>query len=473
MSDSDLTEQEDFSKYPPPAAALNEDSWKILWTLAWPAVALNLLQTINSLLDNYFVQTLPKGALTALGGSTNVIFLFVSFSMMMGTASTALVSRFYGAKEHENCQIAARKSLTLGLLLGIGMVFLAVPGAFLAAKAFVPSDDHQAQAFMTQYLAVFAMSLPAVNIIQSLAGSLRGVGDTKSPMVISGAQILLHIILNWFLIFPGHDVFGIHVPGAGWGIAGAAAAMTIACWIAAIVYIIYARSTPLHMKKWFSMPDLEWSKRILNIALPSGMLSILRVTSLMAFTFILTHVARGSDAIAALRPGFSLESIAFMPAFGLSIAAATLVGQSLGMKDPERAERLAWTAGHHAAAVSLLASIFLFFFSHQIANLVVPDQPAVAEIAAQYLIYISVTEVFFGYAMVMVGAMQGAGDTLRPMYLTLICMWLIRVPLAAFCVFFLKTGPEGCWFALSATQLIQGLLSMWMFKKGAWKTVRV
>lgn len=455
--------------------SLSRPAWQIVWTLAWPAVALNSLQTINSLLDSYFVQTLPPGALTALGGSTNAIFLFISLSFMMGTAATAFVSRFHGAKDHEGCRTAARKSVSLALYLGLFLVLLALPAAYGASKLFVPADDKQAQSFMVQYLLIFALSLPAVNLIQCLAGCLRGVGDTVSPMILSGFQILLHILLNWILIFPGHQVGPVWLPGANWGLAGAAASLSISNWAAALAYLLWVRKTTLGISLRFPWPGWDWTKRILRVAVPSGLLSILRVTSLMAFTVILTQVPGGSSAIAAMRVGFSIESLAFMPAFGLSIAASALVGQSLGMKDPDRASRLGWTAGHHAAAVSTVAAALLFVFAHPVASLIVPDQPEVAAIAANYIMFICATETFFGYAMVMIGAMQGAGDTVRPMWLTLITMWFLRVPLAAVLAlpWGFNMGANGCWLAMAITQLAQGIAAMAMFHRGAWRTVRV
>jgi Na+-driven multidrug efflux pump len=215
------------------------------------------------------------------------------------------------------------------------------------------------------------------------------------------------------------------------------------------------------------------------------MMSIVRVTSLAAFTVVLKNTVDAVHAQGALRPGFSIESFAFIPAFGLSIAAAALVGQSLGMKDPDRAERLGWTAAHQAAIVSTIVSILLFIFADPLSRAVLPGDLKTAHYAAQFTRYVASTEVFFAYAMVLIGAMQGAGDTKRPLWLSLIALWGMRVPFAAFLalpvvsLFGLASvrgagmGADGAWLSMAATQLVQGVAAIWLFKKGAWKLTKV
>jgi putative MATE family efflux protein len=457
----------------------DEPAWRTVWRLAWPAVALNSLQTVNSLLDSVFVGGLPQANLTALGASANAVFLFISISFAIGTAATALVSRAFGAGDMNEVVTGARKCLGLSVWLGALLALVSLPGSALIARTLLPASAFEAQRLMVTYLGVFALALPAFFVIQSLAGSLRGVGDTKSPMVISGAQIVLHIILNFVMINDGHRFGGLWIPGLGWGLAGAT---TISGWAAALAYMAFAAKTPLGRGWDVRWPGSEWARRIMNIAVPAALMSVVRVTSLMAFTVVLARVPDAEAAIAALRPAFSIESLAFMPAFGLAIAASALVGQSLGMKRPDRAERLGWVAAHHAAGVSLAASVVLIVGAPWIANGLLPGQPGVARHVVHYLYYICATEVLFGYAMVFIGAMQGAGDTRRPLWLTLAAMWGLRVPMAAWlalplavggAVFGLGMGADGCWLAMSVTQGVQGLASMAMFRAGAWKTVRV
>lgn len=451
-----------------------ENSARTVWALAWPAVALNSLQIVNSLLDSYFVQHLPVANLTAIGAATSLVFLFISMAMALGTAATAFVSRAFGAEDNEGYVVANRKCLGMSVLGGLVFAAVSLPGSWLISLFLLQGPSASARPLMLSYLGIFALGLPAFFVVQTLAGSLRGIGDTKSPMVISGIQIVLHIALNTILINePRQLPNGMVVPGFALGLNGAAIAMVASGWVAAIIYMLWASRTPLGNNLRISWPGLEWVKRILKVAVPAATMSVVRVTSLMAFTALLSRVPHGEAAVGALRPSFSTESLAFMPGFGLSIAATALVGQSLGMKRPDRAERLAWTAAHHAAVVGFLASVALYFGAHQVAGMLVPDQPEVAHQVAQYLKFICVTEFMFGYGMVLIGALQGAGDTVRPLYITLACMWGLRVPLAALFAFGFNMGADGCWLALSVTQAVQGLVAIWVFRQGDWKLKEV
>ncbi|MGE0001395.1 MAG: MATE family efflux transporter [Fimbriimonadaceae bacterium] len=450
-----------------PTAELEVRPGAVLWRLAWPAVSLNLLQTVNALLDTFFIQGLPTANATAASGATTSIFLFISLAFALGMASTALVARFYGAGNEADLKTACEQGVGTSLIGGFAVGLIAFALSPVLAWLQIPAADFEAIALMKTYLLGLAAGLPAVFVIQSLAGSLRGVGDTKSPMLLSGFQIFVHIGLNAWMIPSG--------PGRlGWGIAGAGAAFAISAWVAAIIYMSFARRTALGSVtlRW---PQTEWVRRIVRIAFPAAIGAIVRVTSLMAFTFILKNVPRASYAVAALRPAFSVESLAFMPTFGLSIAAAALVGQSLGAQKPERAARVAWLAAHHAAVVSLVASVLIFAFAAPIADMLLPNQPEVAVEVATFLRYLCATEVLFAYAMVLLGAVQGAGDTTSPLWVNVVCMWGLRVPIAAVLAmpFGLDWGARGCWTSMMLTQAVQGLVAIWVFRRGHWKKKEV
>jgi|DewCreStandDraft_4_1066084.scaffolds.fasta_scaffold61384_2 putative MATE family efflux protein len=459
----------------PLVVAPNERAGRIVWGLAWPAVALNSLQVVNTLLDRGFIGHLHPAALTAHGGATNVLFLMFSLAMALGTATTAIVSRAYGAGNNAEVREGARQALGVSLFGALAAMLLCAGLAGAFAASLLPSTDVGARRAMESFLTAYAVGLPAIYLIQVLAGSLRGIGDTKSPMVISGIQIALHIALNYFFIFPGHDLGRLHLPGLGWGLTGAGAALSVSAWISAVGYLVYATYTPLGSQWRLALPSLVWTRRILRIAVPAALMAVLRVGSLAAFTIVLANLpgSNGSVAIAAMSTGFAIESIMFMPAFGLSIAAATLVGQSLGMQRPERAERLGWTAGHYAALVTLLLSIPIFVAAPAIASLLVGNKVEIAREAALLIQILCVTEVLFAYAMTMIGAMQGAGDTVRPMWITIVCMWGLRVPLAWVLAFPLGLGAAGAWIAMSVTQAIQGVMAIVLFRQGKWKFKKV
>ncbi len=444
---------------------------QIVFGLAWPAVALNLLQTVNSLLDAKFVSALGKEALSASGSAMTITFLLISMAMAIGSGTTALVARFYGSGESKNLISASRQSTTLGLIIGIFFTMLAWQFVPFISKSLIGNDALVYQQFQ-QYIYPMLLGIPAIFIFITIASSLRAIGDTKRPLYVSGLEILVHIILNYFLMYPSHyiELFGnqIWCPGADMGIAGAGWSFTISAWFAVFAYFPVAGKTILGAAWKMQWIQKMWVVRILKIAGPAAFQAFIRVAGLYAFMAVLKYTPEGSDALGAIRVGFSMEAIAFMPAFGYMIAASTLVGQSLGMKDPDRAEKLAWNATNQGVLIMTLMSIIFLLFANQIAGAFVSD-PGQREIAVNYLRIIAVTEPLFGYSMILTGAIQGAGDTVRPMIASAISLWLLRAPLAWICVPLLGGNSNTAWWIMSITQGINGFIIIWLFKKGNWK----
>jgi len=448
------------------------------------------MQVVNNVLDRGFLGRLEEAAMTGMSGSMNITFFMFNVIGALATAPTALVSRAFGARDETEMRQAFRQSVSMSIIVGICLGLLTLLLAFPTALLLSPPGNDAARLYMAHYLLIYAIGLPALSIIQNLAASLRGIGDTKSPMYISGLQICLHIVLNFLLIFPTRPIGPILVPGAGMGLMGASTALVASAWVAAVIYMFYSAKTPLGSAWHLAWPHADWSARILRIASPQALSGILRVLSMWVYSYILAHCPNGSAAMAALGPGFAIESIMFMPSFGLSMAAAALVGQSLGMKNPKRAERIGWNAAHWAGFVTLVLCVPLAVFAHDLASMLAPGKPDVIYQTAKLIQWVCATEVAFAYFGVTVGAMQGAGDTKRPMVITILSMWFVRVPLAvvlALGTVHIKAGPwdfgavtvglgmggVGAWIAMSMSQLTQGVLAVWYFKLGRWKHVKV
>lgn len=461
----------------------SENAVKVVWALAWPAVALNSMQVVNTLLDSFFVGHLKESSVTAYGGMTPVLFLMFSLAMTFGTAATALVSRAFGARNVEEWKTASRQCSAFAFMVGCCFAVLCWLLAEPAARLMLPPDSNEAVQLMASFFRVYAIGLPAIYLVQALAGSLRATGDTKSPMVISGVTIGLHILFNLLLIRESLSIGGVAFKTAGLGLQGAGVALTSSACISALIYLAYASRTAIGNQNLLLLPKVAWAKRIVNVAVPAAVMNVLRVGSLFAFQMALIHVPDGSHAIAGLRPAFAIESIMFMPSFGLSMAAAALVGQSLGMGKPDRAERLGWAAAHMGAVITLALCIPVFIFAPFISLTQLGDKPEIVAQSVSLLRTLCTTEVFFAYAMVIIGAMQGAGDTRRPLWVTIVNLWLLRVPLAyvlalqagalAWLPFGVGMGAIGAWIAMAISQATQGIMSMALFKAGAWKSTQV
>lgn len=449
---------------------------RIVWGLAWPVIALNSLQLLNNLLDAKFIGSLGKDALSASGAAFGLVFLMSSVAIAIGTATTALVSRFYGAREDLNLFHSSRQCISLSLCLGVLLAIVGWISSPLLASLFIKDTGSPAYHQLLEYLGPLWLGIPPMYVVFTIASALRGVGDTKCPMYVSGFQILLHIFLNYLLIFPSRDVslFGMsfRIPGADWGIAGAGWGFTISAWVAAVLYFPASRTTPLGEIWRLEMIRVDWLKRIYRIAAPAGIAALIRVLSLNFFSLALSRTVEGPAALGALRVGFAMEGIAFMPTFGYMAAASALVGQSLGRKDEERAEKLAWSATQQAAVVMVVMSLFFILFAQPLASFFVKD-PLQLKLSTEYLIIIALTEPFFGYTMVLAGAHQGAGDTARPAWIAFVSLWLLRVPAAWMFAVWMGLGTVAAWWVMSITQGIQGILMIISFKQGKWKKKEV
>ena len=241
---------------------------RIVWDLAWPIIALNSMQVINRLLDTRFISSLGQSALNASGASQSVLFFLASMGIALGVGVTALVSRFYGANEVPDLVKAARQSTGLSLLFGVAIAVLGYLTLPWICSLYV---DPTSPAYneMLRYLGAVMVGIPAFYIFNSLAASLRAISDTKTPMVVSGIQIVLHIILNYVLIFPPSTFLGMTLPGANMGIAGAGWAFSISAWAAALMYFPASGRSILGATWKLQFPEWHWVVRTLRISLRS------------------------------------------------------------------------------------------------------------------------------------------------------------------------------------------------------------
>jgi len=449
------------------AERLPVSSHKTVWELAWPIIALNSLQVVNSLLDARFISSLGNNALNASGAAQSLVFLFVSLAFAVGVGATALVSRFYGSGDADSLLKASRQTTSLALLLGIVISIIGYFSLPYVCGLFVEQGG-AAYREMLRYLVPLMVGIPAVYVFNNLASSLRAISNTKTPMVVSGIQILIHMALNFVLIFPPREFMGLTIPGADMGISGAGWAFSISAWVSALMYFPASSKTILGPTWKLQMPDLSWVSRTLKIALPASLMTIIRVSSFAVFSMALKHTNEGEAALGAMRVGIAMESIAFMPAFGFSMAASALVGQSLGRKDPDEAERLAWSATNQAVIVMSVMAVVFFVFAPQFAAFFI-DRPDQQAIAISYMRIIALTEPLFGYAMVLTGAHQGAGDTGRPTWANFISSWVLRVPLVYIFAVGMKLGSTAAWAAMAVTQAVNGAIMIYLFRKGKWK----
>ncbi len=442
-----------------------------VWTLAWPSVLTMLLQTFNSLMDVFFVGHLPNGAasLAATGVGGSIIFLLISLAMGVSVGTTALVARFTGAKEPEQAVMATGQSLTLSFVLALVFGTLTYLGrGQMVALMLDPQRSPESVRLCVQFLgAALTCALPLF-VMNALMGAFRGLGDTRTPMLITCVTIAVHITGNAVLIYGKFGFPSLGVQGAG-------IALSSSVWIGCLLYlytILKHSSLRGMLHRHHLRLTSEWAWRILRIGIPAALQALIRNLGMMSFTGLLARTVEGSAGVAAMQIGFRAEGIAFMPGFGYSVAAAALVGQSLGAKDTERAERYAWAASIQSVAVMTFMAVVFFAFAAPLTRLFTHD-PTVLRLGSDYLRINAFSEPFLGISMVLIGALQGAGDTIRPTFITLFTMWALRLPLAYFLMFTLHLNTHGAWLSVCLSTIIGGFMTYALFRSGSWKRIKV
>jgi putative MATE family efflux protein len=438
---------------------------KEVWQIAWPSVLTFSLMTTNGILDRIFVGKLGSDALAAVGVGGQIMFLLISLSMAITTGTTALVARFTGAEEPEQATRSTGQSIALGLISGLfcTVAVYAAINPLLNLMRLSPAAQDQCRAFL--HMALYGM-IPMF-VANVLGAAFRGLGDTRSPLKVMLCINVVHIL--------GDMAFMLGYFGAPkLGLRGGGIALSFSSVVSLVVYLILLKRSPLaDSLRWRHLKlTMEWAERILKIGIPAAFTALLRVTSLMAFTSVLARTAEKTLAVAALPIGMTAESIAFMPGFGFSVAASALVGQSLGARDPERAERYGWAATWQAVGIMSFMGAVFFLAAEPFTRLFTHD-PVVVGLAVSYMRIMAISEPMLAFGMVLTGGLQGAGETVKPTIVTAVSFWLFRLPLAWLLAIVWHHNAMGAWVSMSLTTVVAGAWSIVLFRDGRWKLKKV
>jgi putative MATE family efflux protein len=444
--------------------------------VAFPSVATMLLQTTNGFLDRFFVGELGPDALAAITISSSLMFALMSAAMAISVGTTALVARFVGEGDTEQAERATQQSLVLSLavaVLAAALMWL-LRAPLLQALGLQPGP----RLLATAYLNVILFGLPSLFAMLILNGTFRGMGDTVRPFWVSLGANLVHAAGNWLLIFGNLGFPRMGLPGG-------ALALVISQVMAFGMYWWFLRRSPLRgaLRAGGWRVDLSWYWRIARIGLPASAQQLIRVGSMLVFQGLLARTGAASAAVAALGVGLVSESIAFMPGFGYAIAASAFVGQNLGARQVRRAQHGAWAATWQAVAVMTVMGVVFWTFAEPFARLFVHTENPTAgqreqieetvKLTVSYLRIVAWSEPFLGLAMVLTGALQGAGETVSPTALTVVTMVVLRLPLAWLLMHTVGLGAVGGWYAMAVSTVVQGLLTVLIFRRGRWRHIRV
>lgn len=453
-----------------PTILIDRPLSKTVWQLAWPAVTLNLIQTVNTIVDRSFISSLGTHTLAGHGLAMQVSFLLISIAFALGSATTALVARFYGAMDAPQTRKAMNQCVSASLALGLLSALFG--GVFLKplVEMMIGRDSHlvaraAVEAGAISFLVPVIFGIPAMFVVNTMAGSLRAVGDTKTPMYLSIAMVAVHVGVSAVLIF---GLFG----APKLGITGSGIGFSASLWFAALLYVPIMVRRDLGPVHRVQMPEWEWMLRIFHLSWPTAIQTTARTAGMIVFGGILMRTAESEVAAATMNIGTAAEAIAFMPGFGFAIAASALVGQSLGAGVPERGEKATWIAVGQALAMMSGMALLLFLFARQFAEGFSND-PAVIKCTVNYLRIAALSEPPLAVSMVCMMAMQGAGDVFRAALVAIISMWVFRLPLAYIWALQYHGGANAAWWSMTIATFLGAIVSAALFRSGRWKTARV
>jgi putative MATE family efflux protein len=428
--------------------------------LAIPMVLEMGMESVFGLVDVFFVSSLGPDAVAAVGVTEALLTIVFGIALGISMATTAMVARRIGEKDGEGAASAAVQAIALGLLVSL---VTGVPGALAARRLLVlmgaPASVADTGWGYTAWMLGGNVTIVMLFLVNAI---FRGAGDAAGAMRALWLANLVNIVLDPCLIF------GLG-PFPEWGVTGDAVATNIGR-ATGVVYQLWrlgAGGGRLVVARRHLRLDPAVMLRLLRLSLGGIGQFLVATASWLGLVRILTPF--GSEALAGYTIALRIIVVAILPSWGLGNAAATLVGQNLGAGRPDRAERSVWLTG--LCNMAFLAGVALVFvaFAEPLIRLFTED-PEVVAVGAGCLRLISYGYVFYAWGMVVVQALNGAGDTATPTYINLCCYWLFQIPLAWGLARTAGLGPRGVFLAITIAESLIALVGVLYFRRGRWKT---
>jgi len=424
--------------------------------LAVPAVGASLLQLVFLLIDTFWVgRILGPAALAAVSTAGFAVWMLTAGGEMIGVGLTAVAARRHGEGAHGLAAVAAGSTLVLALGAGVLVAFAGWLG--LPALFAVMGTPAEVTELGRLYLGTYLIGTPFVFGYFATEATFRAAGDTRTPLVLLSASIVVNIILDPMLILGVGPLPALGISGA----ATAAVATRGLTMILGIVFLARRRLVRISVWHWPS----AWA--VARIGAPTAATGVIFSLVYIGLTRITTKF--GTPALAALGVGHKLEGFAYMTATGFALAAAAVVGQNLGAGRPDRARFAGWLTMSYALVAGGIAAIAFLAFPEALLS-VFTSSPAVIADGASYLRIIAFAELAMVVEIVLEGAMGGAGFTLQPM-LWSVGLTAARIPIAAWLA--AAMGLPGVWWAISLTALCRGGAMALLWRGERWQSVRV
>ncbi len=423
--------------------------------LATPIIGENLLQTLVGAVDTFMVARLGAAAVAGVGTGFELVFFIISILSAIDIGATVLVSQAIGAGEQRRANHLARQAIVWGLLLAIPVSI----GMFFAAPTIIGlfGTEPDVAAAATTYLQVIAATSVALFLSFVCGAVLRGAGDSRTPLAAAVLANIVNVIVAYVLIF-GH--FGLPALGVAGSALGAASGRALGAAYMLLMMARGHRAISLY-GSWGWVPQFTIARQLLTLGVPAALEQVLAAG---AFTTLIAVVALiGTEALAAQQITFTALSLAFLPAFGFSIAATALVGQSIGARVPSDARTASRIALRWALVWMGIGGVLAFVFSERVMGIFSAD-PVVIAAGSGALRALSIALPFWSLWFVSSGSLRGSGDTRTPLLIGASTMWL-SVLIAWVAVRWFGGGLGMVWLAFVVTTAPASILMWWAYRR--------
>lgn len=438
---------------------------KLTALLSFPSMLAQLVHIMMQYIDASMVGSLGAHASASIGLVSTTIWLFGSLCSAASVGFYVQVAHKIGANDFAGAREVLRQSFLSCLLFalvlsGIGVGISSYLPHWLGGGEDICHDS-------SLYFMFFSLCLPFSMLNSLCAGMLRCSGNMHIPSILNICLCLLDVFFNWLLIFPTRTYFGITIPGAGLGVAGAVLGTAIAFVICSLLmcYFTVVRSKELSLRQDSGtfIPQLKTLRESIHIAAPIAVEHIILCGAQIMSTIIVAPL--GTIAIAANSFGITVEALCYMPGYGISDAATTLVGQSLGAGRRFLARSFGRiTLGMGITFMSLMA-VVMFTSSPALLSIMTPDV-AVQHLTVQVLRIEAFAEPMFAASIVCYGIFVGAKDTLIPCTMNLASIWFVRISLALLLAS--SMGLQGVWIAMAVELCFRGIIFLIRFRSDSW-----
>jgi putative MATE family efflux protein len=436
---------------------------KAVILLAVPMIIEMLGESLFAVVDVFFVGKLGNAAVSTVGLTESVLSIVYSLAMGLSMAATALVARRVGEKNYKEAAHVGMQAIFFALGLS---VILSVAGVTFAGTVLhLMGANDKAIAQNIIYARIMYGGNLVIILLFLINGIFRGAGDASIAMQSLWISNICNIILCPLLIY------GLG-PIPGMGIKGAAIATTTGRGIGVLyqLYRLFVRRGLLSFYLQQLKPQRDLLLQIFNIGSTAAVQFLISSGS---WIFLARLIASYHEAaMAGYQVAIRLLIFFILPAWGMSNAAATLVGQNLGAGKPDRAEKSVWITTGYVTIFMLCVSLFFLFFGEPVVNFMNRD-PAARHYALQAIRIMSLGYVFFGIEMVMLNSFNGAGDTRTPTIVNLFCFWLFQIPLAWAMSKYYLHEPKSIFISIVISGAVIAGVSFLLFKRGKWKMVKV